>query len=348
LFSVTLFRRGPESDAQKSAIGRYGDKAERNIIARGGKCEKIYFTFNRDAGILKGIRKGFIDPLMQLINNNGKSDIYHAVDELSGIFLPFARGKKVVTFHHVSSSDEDISGFIGYLIWRISAAITLRYADIILAVSPQTRDEMVRHYKMDPKDIRVLTQEIGGQFKRLEGTERSKSVGYVGSLIQRKNVQALIRAFGKVVRMPDMSDAKLIICGKGSEYNDLVRLTEELNITGNVEFVSNLTDKGIVELYNTVSVSVLPSNHEGMGLPIIEAQRCHTPVLYFRDARIPDEVKKYAVPCSDEDDLSEKIYRCLSDRTYRDGIADAAYEYAHEIGESFGEELFGIYEDLLK
>jgi len=341
-------RRGPESETQKSGIGRYGDKAERNIISHGAGCNSIYFKFDKRLGIRGGFRKGFIDPLMQFINHNKDSDICHAVDELSGIYLPLARGKKVVTFHHVTAPDEDFSRPIDYILWRVVSNIVIRSADIILAASPQTRDEIARTYKIDKKDIRVLTVEIGNQFRRIEGAVRSKSVLCVGSLIKRKNISALIRSFRKVVVMPGMSDAKLIICGKGSEYGNLMHLTKELGLEDNTEFISGLNDEEVVELYNSASVSVLPTKHEGIGLAIIEAQRCHIPALYFSDAQIPEEVTRFAVPCSGEDELAEEMFRCLSDEGYRDGIADAAFGYANEFGKDFGDGLFKIYEEIVK
>jgi glycosyltransferase involved in cell wall biosynthesis len=339
-------RRGPESETQKSGIGRYGDKAERSILAHGAGCSSVYFMFSKDLSLRETIRKGFIDPLMQLINNN-KSDICHATDELSGIFLPLARGKKVVTFHHVTRHNEDISGRPGHMLWRLAARIALRSADVVLAASPQTRDEMVERYKMDPNSIEVLTAEIGEQFRNMNA-ERSKTVLCVSSLIKRKNIAALIRSFNTLTKMPGMSDAELIICGRGSEYENLVQLTKELGLEGNTEFVSGLSDDEIVRLYNSASVSVLPTSHEGLGLTMIEAQRCHTPVLYFKDAQIPEEVTRYAVPCAGEDDMAEKMFKCLSDEGYRDGIADAAFSYANGFGKDFGDKLFGIYEKLVR
>ena len=71
-------------------------------------------------------------------------------------------------------------------------------------------------------------------------------------------------------------------------------------------------------------------------------------MLYFKDAQIPEEVKRYAVPCADEDELAEQMFRCLSDEEYRAGIADAAFEYANGFGNDFGDELFKIYEELVK
>jgi glycosyltransferase involved in cell wall biosynthesis len=339
-------RRGPESATQKSGIGRYGDKAERSILAHGAECNSIYFTFNKSQGIIGAIRKGFTGPLIRLMNNN-KSDVYHATDELSGIFLPLARGKKVVTFHHVTRPDEDLSGYLGYILWRVSARIALMSADVVLAASPQTRDEMVKRYKMDGNDIEVLTVEIGDQFRNINA-ERSKTVLCVSSLIKRKNTAALIRSFKTLTVMPGMSDAKLVICGKGSEYENLVRLAKELGLEGSTEFVSGLNDEEVVRLYNSASVSVLPTTHEGLGLTIIEAQRCRTPVLYFKDAQIPEEVKRHAVPCADEDDLAEQMFKCLSDERYRDGIADAAFSYANDFGNDFGRQLLEIYEKLTK
>ena len=347
MFSVALLRRGPESETQKTGIGRYADAAKRGIIAGGADCENIYYVFEKHIGFLKGIRKGFIDPLMDLINSNGKNDIYHAADELCGLYLPLLRGKRVVTFHHITRPGEDISGIFGRILWKISAAISVRYADKILAVSPQTRDEIVEMYGLDPNDIEVLPFEIGRQFRILEDVKRSMTVGYAGSLIPRKNVASLIRSFKKVTGMPGTADARLVICGEGPERDELTELVKELNIAENVEFISGLTDEEIVRLYNSVSAYVQPAKHEGLSLTIIEAQRCRAPVLYFEDARIPDEVKKYAVPCSGEDGLAEQMHRCLTDERYRNAVADAAFGHANDFGEDFGERIVEIYKDLL-
>jgi len=343
-----LFRRGPETDTEKSGIGRYGDKTERAILARTERCENIFFSFSKRDGILSSLRRSLIDPLMQLMNLNGSTDIYHATEELSGMFLPLVRGRKIVTFHHVSAPGEDMSGPIGYLIWKVAAAVTVRSADIILAASPQTRDELVKTYKLDSKVIEVLTAEIGKQFRTLENTERTSTVGCVSSLMPRKNVAALIRSFSEALKMPGMSDTKLIICGKGPERDGLMRLTRELGIEDNTEFVSGLTDDEIVRFYNTVSAFVLPSSHEGLGLTVIEAQRCCAPVLYFKDARIPEEVIRYAVPCDGEAEMAEQIRRLLSDETYRNRIADTAFEYANGFGEDFEERIIDIYERLIR
>ena len=342
-------KRWPESEEQKTGIGRYGDKAERNILVRGARCSSLHcFTLNIFGGLFRTIMGAFVRPFIRLMKRNESTDIYHAVEELSGIYLPFAKGKKVVTFHHITAKGEDFSRFGDCTIFRIIAGISIRYADVVLAVSPQTRDELIKKYKKHQEKIKVLTVEIGDQFGRIENVERSKSVLCVSSLIPRKNVAALIRSFKNVVKMPEMSDAKLIICGIGSEYENIKQLTKDLDLCSNTEFVSGLNDEEIVGLYNSASVSVLPTSHEGLGLTIIEAQRCYTPVLYFRDAQIPEEVKRYAVPCADEDELSEQMFRCLSDEKYRDSIADAAFKYASEFGNDFGDRLFEIYEELLK
>lgn len=348
MLSVTLFRRGPESAVQKSGVGSYGDKIERALVDRGKECKSIFLPFTKHAGLFRAIKENFILPLMRLIDLNGSCDVYHATEEFGGIFLPLARGKKAVTFHHVMKPGEDMSGTLKLFLWNMTAKISIRYADVIFAVSSQTRNELIDIYKADPKKIEVLPLEIGKQFRALDDVKRTKTVGYVSSLIPRKNTAALIRSFAKVTGMPGMSDAKLVICGKGPELENLTHLAKELSIEENVEFVNGLTDEEVVRLYNSSSVTVLPSHHEGFGLSIIEAQRCFAPVLYFKNANIPEEVTRYAVPCTGEDDMAEQMFRCLSDDGYRDGIASAALEYASDFGEDFGERTVGIYERLVQ
>ena len=89
---------------------------------------------------------------------------------------------------------------------------------------------------------------------------------YVGQLIERKNVGALIRAFAGVG-----AKATLDVAGDGVEMDGLVALTRTLGIEDRVRFHGYLEEPGIVELLSRTHTLVLPSTEEVYGFTALEA-----------------------------------------------------------------------------
>ena len=173
-------------------------------------------------------------------------------------------------------------------------------------------------------------------------------MGCVSILVQRKNVAALIRSFSKLTGMDGVSDVRLRICGKGPEKRSLDELTRSLGISDRVEFLSDLSEADLVKFYNSISVLANPSMHEGFGCVTLEAQRCSTPVVFFRDADIPEEVVRSAIPCDNEDDMAKKMHDLLTDAGQWEKIAREGKEYADSFGGEFSDTMVEIYRELAK
>jgi glycosyltransferase involved in cell wall biosynthesis len=111
------------------------------------------------------------------------------------------------------------------------------------------------------------------------------------------------------------------------EYQNLLRLAENLGISGRVEFCGFATDWDLPLVYNSLDVLVLPSDWEGFGFPIIEAQRCGVPVVIRTDARISPEIGQCCLKVDSEEDMSNKIVQILTDTTMRDRIIQEGLKY---------------------
>lgn len=90
---------------------------------------------------------------------------------------------------------------------------------------------------------------------------------YVGQLIDRKNVDGLIRAFARVSR----SDDTLTIVGAGPERPYLEAIAENLHIADSVQFVGALPYRGLPTVMGEHHTLVLPSREEVWGLVVNEA-----------------------------------------------------------------------------
>jgi glycosyltransferase involved in cell wall biosynthesis len=114
----------------------------------------------------------------------------------------------------------------------------------------------------------------------------SKLVGFVGNLIDVKNVLILTEIFEKIKK--EYSDVDFVIVGKGNLKSDLKKQFEEKNIK--VRFTGRLEQKEVAEYMKAMDVMVLPSKNEGFGSVILEAQACGTYTVGSKIGGIPEAI----------------------------------------------------------
>jgi len=341
---VQLIRNKLEDDNSKTGVGNYADILEDLLKDEGIEAETIPFELTFEKGIRNAIKEGMTVPLRKILLGRKGTDIVHVTFEYCSILLPFARAKKVVTVHHIVGRDEKNSRK-WFLMWRLAAWISIVSADRIIAISTQTKEEILRKYRIDPNRIETLgffTKDFGP----LGGVEKERLIGCMGTLNERKNFTAAINVFGSILEDGRYEDHRMIICGKGPLRDRLREHAESLGIGDRVEFIQEISKEELVRFYNRCSLILNTSSHEGLGLATVEAQMCGTPVLYFRDANIPREITKAAVQCSDERDMSEKAKEILGDDALMKRLIDDGLEHTSYLRRDFKERILGVYASL--
>lgn len=336
-----------EEAQNRTGLGIYSENVESVLKNSGTEYEHLYISMPEDygggiSGLLKWIISGVIFPAMSLWKRRKEQNTYHLMYEAWGFVLPFIKGKKIVTFHHVVKNEEKMDNSWG-VFWRLNSFLSTHLADIIIAISPQTRDDLAEYFNTPLNKIKTVFNKPYSVFTTLDNMERERKIGCVSTLHKRKNVAALIKAFSLLEKMNGMSDVRLQICGKGPEKKVLEELALSLGIYDKIEFISDLSNDDLINFYNSIAVLANPSLHEGFGNVTFEAQRCSTPVVFFKNANIPPEVTKCAIPCEDEADLAEKMYTLITNDEYRDGIIRSGKEYADSFGREYDEIMLRLY-----
>jgi glycosyltransferase involved in cell wall biosynthesis len=84
---------------------------------------------------------------------------------------------------------------------------------------------------------------------------------------------------------------------------------QRLGLNERVHQMSGLTDDRLAQVMRGAEALVLPSRHEGFGLPILEAMACGTPVVASRRSAVPEAAGGAAllVDCEDAEALAAAL-----------------------------------------
>jgi len=162
--------------------------------------------------------------------------------------------------------------------------------------------------------------------KRLLGN--SFSILFVGRVSKHKGLDVLIRAL-KIIRDRGL-DVNVTIAGRQAPNDhttrQINRLAINLGIDEHVSWLGNLTAITLQSAYSTADLLVLPSRHEGFGLPAIEAMWFGLPVIVSNAGALPEVVKNGALvfETDDYEDLADKIIMLHDDLELRNRTLEAA------------------------
>jgi glycosyltransferase involved in cell wall biosynthesis len=151
----------------------------------------------------------------------------------------------------------------------------------------------------------------------------NKYILFLSSLARHKNIETLIKAYANLDdKFRDKY--KLIIAGKKifPYYNELITITNKLNINKNVIFLDSVPYKDVPNIYQKASLFILPSYLETFGITIIEAMAAGVPIVASNAFAIP-EVLGYAGLLFDpynSNDLKEKMEEILSNQNLRNDL----------------------------
>jgi glycosyltransferase involved in cell wall biosynthesis len=117
--------------------------------------------------------------------------------------------------------------------------------------------------------------------------EAAPRIGVIGRLSPEKGVDVALRAHATLLaRQPD---ARLVVVGEGTERARLGRLADDLRISHAVEW-AGYRDRP-EEIYQTLSVVLLPSRSEGMPNVALEAMAYGVPVVAAAVGGVPEVVR---------------------------------------------------------
>lgn len=222
--------------------------------------------------------------------------------------------------------DKDKKTFADTLRQKIVVPLVLKSilsSDYLIAVSSVSLKRVTK-LGYDKNRVFVVNQGVDDRYlTKAKQKKRGKEfvVGYVGTFRARKNVAFAIRAFKKIKD----KDMRFEIYG-----NKKFLYPQLLEIAGSdkrIEFVGFAPEEKLISIYDSFDAFVFPTFYEGFGIPIFEAQARGLPVITYKHAEIPEEVRRYCLEAEDEDGMAAILSR-LKERGYEERSRKRAMEYA--------------------
>lgn len=144
---------------------------------------------------------------------------------------------------------------------------------------------------------------------------------YTGGSDVRKNLPRLIRAY---VNLPELlkNQYQLVFAGEmpAGNFKALQRTINEANLPlDRVCFTGYISDEQLANLYSLCALFVMPSLHEGFGLPPLEAMACGAVVIAANTTSLPEVIGEPSALFDpyDEVQISQKMELALTDESLR-------------------------------
>jgi glycosyltransferase involved in cell wall biosynthesis len=217
--------------------------------------------------------------------------------------------------------------------WYERKLRALRRADLLTAISESSRREAVERANIPEDRVVNIGCGVGPLFKPLNlGPEqrselrRRYGIGgdfimYSGAVDERKNLDGLIAAFA-LLPAAIRDSHQLVIVGRHSP-GERELLVNRVQVTGlprtSVVFTGYVPDEDLIRLYSACELFVLPSFHEGFGLPALEAMACGAPTIGADATSIPEVIGRQDALFDPKRprDIAAKIEYVLTSKTLR-------------------------------
>lgn len=225
-----------------------------------------------------------------------------------------------------------------YMRWVIRNSC--RWAKKIIAVSENTKKDLMKLYKVPEEKIKVVYEGIsidqGLTFPLTDESANSsrsnlltdKYLFFVGRLEERKNIGGMVEAFEMLKEKYNLPH-KLVLAGKfGYGGEDIRNKIEESRNKKDIVLTGYISDEEKWELMKKADVFLFPTSYEGFGLPILEAQVAGTPVVTSNVSSMPEVAGDSAVLVDPKDTsaIAEAAYKLISDESCKNDIIKKGQE----------------------
>jgi glycosyltransferase involved in cell wall biosynthesis len=362
----------------KSGLGNYARNLIRGIIK--GNPAEDYYLFNSESSRYK--LQDFLDKRSNIhliepqsfwakefpgwwrsygITKNANHlhlDIYHGLSNEIPLNSHLMKAKKLITVHDlIFMRFPEFYNAADRKMYTVKIKKSCALADGIVAVSEQTKNDLIELLDVPKEKIHVIYQTCDENFfydKDYNTNDHSPEkllpdnyILYVGTVEQRKNLLALVRAIHELDKTMQVT---LVVVGKETSYaKEVSEYVERYGLGKRVIFMKSVNNALMPLIYRKAKAFVYPSIYEGFGIPILEALVSKVPVITSRGGCFPEAAGPGSVFVDPDnaEELADAIRLVLSDEAKRKEMIDTGYAYAQQFKPAIcADNMFNLYKKI--
>jgi len=284
-------------------------------------------------------------------------DIYHGLSQEMPMGIENSGVKTVVTIHDCIFLRYPELFDIGYrIIFKKKYAHACKVSDRIIAISEQTKADIIHYFDVPEEKIdvvyqgcnrafydevdRAIREQIRAKYKLPE-----KFILYVGTIEERKNLLSVFEAMAKSdIQYP------VVAIGRSTKYTEKVKQFVKDKEIKDVTFIHTSDFSDFPAIYQMATMFVYPSIFEGFGIPILEALNSGTPVITTAGGVFPEVGGDAAlyVEYGNNAEMAQQIKKLLESQTLREELATKGKQQALKFREKeMAANLISVYQKVM-
>ncbi|WP_265427694.1 glycosyltransferase family 4 protein [Chryseobacterium sp. YIM B08800] len=264
--------------------------------------------------------------------------------------------KKIVTIHdlifvrypqYYSFFDRKIH------LWKFKKAANT--ADKIIAISEQTKRDIIQYLKVPESKIEVIYQGCHKAFKEQQSEEfiqktkekfnlPKRFILNVGTIEERKNLFNIVKAI-KDTEIP------LVVVGRKTKYyQKIASFIQKNKLEKQVYFLEGVSMDELAVIYKSADIFVYPSFFEGFGIPVIEALFSKTVTITSNTSCLPEAGGPDSVYINPENhlDIQSKIKFLWDSESERKRRSDKGFEFVQKFNDDpIAHQLMNLYQKII-
>ena len=298
-----------------------------------------------------------------------KIDLYHGLSHEIPVGITQTDIKSVVTIHDlIHERYPEHYNAIDVKIYSKKFRYACQHADKIIAISEQTKKDIIDFYKTPEEKITVCYQSCNPAFGKTISSEEKERIKkhynlpeqfflYVGSISERKNLLNICKA---VFLLRNEVDIPLVVIGDGGKYKQQVKdyITQNglkkkiIFLSENPSAKSAQSFKSAIDfpaIYQSAIAMIYPSFFEGFGLPVLEALWSRLPVITSKVSCLPEAggPDAYYVNPNYAEEIAEGMKKICTDKMFADSMREKGLQHALNFApEKYAANVMNVYKSV--
>ncbi|MBR3427798.1 MAG: glycosyltransferase family 4 protein [Bacteroidales bacterium] len=284
-------------------------------------------------------------------------DLYHGLSHELPYGIEKTRIPTVVTMHDlIFVRHPELYPFFDRKSYKAKYLRSCRMANRIIAVSQQTKNDLIELWHIEAERISVVYQGCHPAFCQQVTDSQKQAVRNkynlpetfllnVGAIEPRKNQLLILKAL-----VAGAIDTPLVIVGRKTDYiTELQQYINKHKLQNQVTILPNVDFADLPALYQSASIFIYPSQYEGFGIPVVEALQSCVPVIAAKGSCLEESGgpgSRYVSP-DDAEELAEQITAILQNNELRNSMIVQGKTYASQFSDNaIANHLMQIYTEL--